>query len=423
MTKLLSVGVALAITSLGVVACELGSVPEGLKVDVEEGPCGRAMFVVAIDQDYASTSVSVVGWDGEVKSAGMLSSGSETSGLSVTLSGDVVAPTERFGLGKILLIDRYPASVLTVLDPARAKVESQINVQTGNYPLNPRDALLAREGTLYVSRYNRNPDAGQQPFDEGSDVLVVDLSTGEPIGRVDLTTAMAGAPSGFLPRPDRMVLRGGLVYVLLGVYSTDFKSTHDARIAVVDPARDEVVGSFVLDGARGCSGLAASADGARIAVSCSGNFGGSSKPDTTGAGVFVLDRAADGSLSEKLRLPASSFGDEPLSFSLAFGSNDVVIASTFGALDELTGETQRDDRLVEIDLATTSVRELLRSTGEPFTIGDIRCGEACGVCFVADAGLGGLQMLSLDETGHVKSAELVPVDDGTGLPPRYIGAY
>lgn len=416
MTKLLSIGAAFAVISLG--ACDLGSVPEGQKVDVEEGPCGRALFVVSTD--YASTSVSVVGWGGEVLSAGMIRS--KSSGLSVDFSGDVVTPTERVGLEKILLLDRYPASVVTIVDPERAAVDTQINGKTG-FEANVRDALLAREDTLYVSRYNRNAEPGQQPFDEGSDVLVVSLSTREPIGRVDLTAAMAGAPAGFLPRPDRLVLRGGLVFVLLGVYSADFKQTHDARLAIVDPARDEVVGSFVLEGARGCSGLAASADGARLAVSCSGNFAGSSKPDTSGAGVFVLDRAADGSISEALRLPSSSFGDEPLSFSLAFASNDVVVASTFGALDELTGETERDDRLVEIDLRTLSVREVLRSTGEPFTIGDIRCGEACGVCFVADAGLGGLQKLSLDQAGHVTSAELVPVDDGTGLPPRYLGAY
>lgn len=399
-------------------ACDLSSSPPGEKVEVGEGPCGHAMFVVSTD--YLTISVSVVGWDGEVLSAGMIRS--EGSGLSVDFSGDVVAPTERFALGRLLLIDRYPASVLTLVDPTKAAVEAQINVQTG-YALNPRDALLAREDTLYVSRYNRNPEPGKEPFDAGSDVLVVSVAKGEPVGRIDLQGAMAGAPEGILPRPDRMVSRGGFVYVLLGAYSADFTTTSDARIAIVDPTRDEVVGHVVLAGARGCSGLAASSDGSRLAVSCSGNFGGTSKPDTTGAGVFVLDRGPDGSLTEGLRLPASSFGDESLSFTLDFASNDVLIASTFGALDELSGETERDDRLVEIDLTTSSVREILRSTGEPFTLGDIRCGQACGVCFVADAGLGGLQMLTLDGAGRVESAKLVPVDDGTGLPPRYIGAY
>jgi hypothetical protein len=415
MTKL-SVSVALA--ALLSSACDLGTAPTGASVDVAQGPCGHAIFVVSTS--YETISISVVDWAGEVLSAGMIRS--EGSGLSVDFSGDVVAPTERVGLGKILLIDRYPASVLTILDPTKAAVERQINVQTG-YPLNPRDALLAREDTLYVSRYNRNPEPGKEPFDAGSDVLVVSIAKGEPVGRIDLEGAMAGAPDGILPRPDRMVSRGGFVYVLLGAYSEDFGTTADARIAILDPARDEVVGHAVLAGARGCSGLAASTDGSRLAVSCSGNFGGSSKPDTTGAGVFVLDRGADGSLIEALRLPASSFGDEPLSFTLDFASNDVVLASTFGALDELTGEAERQDRLVEIDLATSSVREIFRSTDEPFTIGDIRCGQACGVCFVADAGQGGLQMLELGASGHVERAELVTVDDGTGLPPRYLGAY
>ncbi len=400
------------------VACDGAAPPPGPGVDVPEGPCGHALFVVATD--YQSSSVSVVGWGGEVLSAGMIHSGTEQAGLSVALSGDVVAPTDRVGAGQLLVLDRYPASVATLIDPVEAAVTEQVNVQTG-FASNPQDAVFARPDALYVSRYERNPAPGKVAFDAGSDLLVVTLPDAAITGRVDLGPAMVGAPAEILPRPGRMVARGGLVYALLSAYSADFKTTGDARVAIVDPEADTVVGHAVLAGARGCSGLAASPSGARLAVACSGTFGGTGTPDLSGAGVVVLDRGVDGSLVESRRFDAAVFDGEPLSFTLDFVAEDALLVSTFGALDD-TGAALRDDRLLEIDLTDGSVRELLRSAGEPFTLGDIRCGAACGACFVADAGRGGVQRFSV-EGGRVGAATFHAVDDGTGLPPRYLGAY
>ena len=67
-------------------------------------------------------------------------------------------------------------------------------------------------------------------------------------------------------------------------------------------------------------------------------------------------------------------------------------------------------------------REILR-TEKPFSIGDIRCEPACSVCFVADADRGVVHRAELAEDGCVGELHPIAIDDGIGLPPRYLGAY
>ncbi|NUO48482.1 MAG: hypothetical protein HOV80_06465, partial [Polyangiaceae bacterium] len=281
--------VALAGAALG---CSEEPPPEGPPVDVPEGACGRALFVLATQ--YQTTSVSVVGWDGEVKSAKILASDSKPPGLSVALSGDVVAPTERVATGQILLIDRYPAGVVTIFDPTTAEVVQQLRVRTG-FGSNPQDALFARTNVLYVARYERNPEPGKEPFDEGSDVVVIDPPSGAITQRIDLQPAMAGAAPDIEPHPARMLLRDGKVHVLLAAYSANYQKSDDARLVTIDPTTHTITGHTAITGSRGCAGLAATEDGARFAIACSGTFGGELTPTLDGAGIAIVDRMADGS--------------------------------------------------------------------------------------------------------------------------------
>ncbi len=401
------------------VACDDGLPPPGPGVDVQEGPCGHALYVLATN--YESTSVSIVGWDGSMLSAGVLRSSDAAPGLSVALSGDVVAPTERVSSGELVLLDRYPASVITLFDPATTEVSRQINVQTG-FAANPQDVIVARPDVLYVSRYERNLNPGQVPFDDGSDVLVVDAAAGEVTARIDLAAAMSGAAADLLPRPNRMLHRGGFVYVLLNPSSASFATSGDARIAVIDPSSDTLVGHTVLTGARGCLGLAASPNDERLAVACSGTFGGSNTPSLDGAGIHIFERAPDGSLTAGPVVPTSVLGNAPPSFSLDFASPNHIVTATFGELDT-SGSPVREDRLLEITISTNEARELTTSDGEPFSIGDVRCGAACGTCIVADASRGGVHRFDIEADGRLGASALVQIDDGTGLPPRYLGAY
>lgn len=385
-------------------------------VDVPEGACGHALYVVT--SDYQSTSVAIVGYDGEVLSRSILSSASESAGLSVPLSGDVAAPTSRTSSRQILLMDRFPAGVLTFLDPTVPEVTRQITVQTG-FNANPQDVLELEE-RLYISRYELNPNPGAEPFDRGSDVLVADAADGALIGSIPLDAAMQDAPDVFLPRPSRMIAIDGLIYVLLSAYSADFTLSDDGRVAVIDPANEEVVRHVVLAGARGCSGLAVSPSKARIAVACSGTFAGASDPSIDDSAIVVLAVGHD-SLTVEQTISAASLGEDPVNgFSVAFVSDDTVLASTFGTLDA-KGEVARPDRLLEVTL-DGDVRELKRSEKKVFTMGDVRCEAACGVCFAADADGGQVQRFSIED-GRLGEAKGISLDDGIGLPPRYLGAY
>lgn len=413
-THLSWLGPALAAVLFG---CDDEPPPEGPPVDLPETACGRALFVLSTQ--YTSTTVSVVGWDGEVESAGILRSDSKPPGLSVALSGDVVAPTERVSTGQLVLIDRYPASVITIFNPAESSVVGQINVQKLS---NPHDALFARPDALYVARFQKNPTPGDEPFDEGADVVVVDPSASAIVGRIDLTGAMAGAAAGIEPHPERMLLRDGKVYVLLNAMSANFTMSDDARIAVIDPMTDTLVDHIVVTGSRGCAGLAATPDGARFAVACSGTFGGSLTPTLDGAGIAILDRGPDGVLAVSGFIPAASLGEAPPSFSLDFASHDRLVVATFGELDD-TGDVRRTDRLLELDIPSATTRELVASNAEAFALGDVRCAPACGACVVADASRGAVLRFPIAEDGSLGAHEIVPVDDGYGLPPRYLGAY
>lgn len=398
------------------IACDPEAPPPAQGVDVPEGACGHALYVVS--SDYQSTSVAIVGYDGEVLSSSILSSASESAGLSVPLSGDVTAPTARAPSGQIVLVDRFPAGVLTLLDPTGPNVTAQFTVQTG-FAANPQD-VLELAGRLYISRYESNPRPGSEPYDRGSDVLIADAADGSLLGSISLEAAMEGAAEGFLPRPSRMVELGGLIYVLLSAYSSDFGSSEDGRVAVIDPAREELVRFAILSGARGCSGLAVSPSKTRLAIACSGTFAGASTPTIEDSALVILS-VADDALDIEQRVPAEALGQDPINgFSVAFVDEDTLLASTFGSLDA-QGGVARPDRLLELTL-DGDVRELARSQDKVFTLGDVRCEAQCGVCFAADAEHLQVQRFVI-EGGRLSEANGITIDDGIGLPPRYLGGY
>ena len=397
-------------------ACDGSESPAPAGVDVPAGPCGHALVVV--NSDYQSSSVAIVGYDGDVLSSAIVSSASETTGLSVPLSKDTVTPTARTTAGDVLLLDREQA-VLTVLDPVSATVTAQIPLATGFNGANPQDVLEVGPGKLYVSRYGANANAGAEPFDAGSDVLVVDSASGDIQSRIDLASVMEGAAEGILPNPSRLVLRDDKAFLLLSAYSKSFTMSDDGRVAVLDTAADAVSSFAVVTGMRGCSALALAPSGDRLAVGCSGTFAGDAVPSLEDSGVVVFSVGANGDLDEESRFPAADLGGDPISFSLSFASDSSLLIGTFGRKNT-AGDQERPDRLLLLDIASGATVAVGEST--PFTIGEVHCAAACGVCFAADAEeLGVLRVPVAD--GQPADAELVPINDGIGLPPRYLGAY
>ncbi len=401
------------------VGCNVSSPDNTGGTNALSGVCGRG--VVVINTDYQSTNVSLVSVDGQVLSSSFISSASGATGLSAPLGGDVVAPSQWQNDDEIVLLDRYPASVVTWVDVASAEPTGQLSAATG-YAANPRDFLRVSPNKAYVTRYDPNLDPGQQPFDGGSDILVIDPMTRSIQGRIDLQPAMAGAPDGFFARPDKLLLVDGQVLVLLGGYSADFVTSLPSRVAILDPGTDRLIETISLDGLHGCTAMALSPAGDELAVACSGEFAGDSMTTLSHSGIVLVSVGT--TFEERRRFPAAKFGTGPVGGAIAYTSDTRLVFTTFGQFAE-QGQAYREDAFVQLEVDSGQFEVVLRSEGEPFSLGDVRCATECGVCFLADAKRDGgvLHRFTLGEGGQLGDRSEIVVDRGIGLPPRNLGWF
>ncbi|RLB63183.1 MAG: hypothetical protein DRI90_07435 [Deltaproteobacteria bacterium] len=426
-------GMALAILAVvGLLACDVPEPPGPTGGTAEPlGRCGRGLVVVS--SDYQSTNLSLLDTAGQVLSESFISSASAAAQLSAPLSGDVGMPTEPQLGPELVLLDRYPASVLTWVEVATGTVRAQLNVATG-FAANPQDYVKVSESKAYGSRYEGNPAPGAEPFDEGNDVLIIDPRVPEILNRIDLLPAMVDAP-GFLPRPNRMVRLEGVIYVLLSGYSADYLDSAPSRIVTIDIGSDAIAGVTVLEGLHGCVGLAIGprfdvtgqpAVAPPLAVSCSGKFDGANA-SMAESGVVVLSTA--GPLpSEVDRWTAAELVGQPLGMSLDFIDHQRLLITVLGLADPLVL-----DGAIELDTETNEVRELLRSDAQPFQLGEVRCMTAvagagapedgmCGGCFIADSERNRVHRFAATTTG-LEVVESLLVDTMIGLPPRQLGRF
>ena len=417
--RTLSLAPAFALMSCGVPDPSPGTGGVTLPPDGGAAPCGRGLIVVS--SDYLSSNVSLVSSDGEVLSERFFSSASGSTGLSAPLSGDVVIPTTPASGDNVVILDRFPASVVTWVGLETAQVVSQLSLATG-FPANVHDYVDVSPTKAYATRYEQNPAPGSESFDAGSDVIVLDPTEPRIVGSIDMVEALGEDSARYQPRPDRIVHVGRFAYVLLGVLSTfDVLTGGDGRIVAIDTEGDVVVNVLVLPGLRGCAGLALSPAGDELGVSCSGIFAGNvSTIEDSGIALVGVSGAE---LIERRRFLAAEVTDAPLGFSLDYLSATELVVTTFGRF-ESGSEPARDDTAILVDLASGASRELLRSSGLPFSLGTVRCAAACGLCFVADASTpgGSVHRLLFDGSSLVEQSAF-SVDRTSGLPPRDIGRF
>lgn len=404
-------------------ACSFGSgcgVPEPNAntqgTDAQEGECGRGLVVVRTD--YQSSNVSLLDFAGAVLSESLVSSASGSVGLSSPLSGDVLVPNDFVAGAEVVLLDRYPASVVSWVNVETAKVRTQLSVATG-FAANAQDYLEITPRKAYVSRFETNLDPGKEPFDGGGDVLVIDPQRPSIEGSIDLSEAALGIDD-FLPRPAAMVRAGDDVVVLLSPYDAGFKGAEDSRLVRIDTVEDRVREVFVLDGLNGCVGLTMSPDRSEIAVSCSGIFD-SQTEDTPRTSGLVRVRAAS-PFAEIDRYPATDFDAGPFGLWTGYASDSRLVVSAMGNKN-LDATTARSDVLATLDIATGEFAAVPNVTTDPFDLGEIRCAPECGECFVTDATRRGVWRVPVLDDGELRQAELLPVPAGDGLPPRYLGRF
>lgn len=411
----------LALTCLGGcnverVGRDTGGVPLDGGGDAGDGAAPRG--VVVVNTDYTGSSVvSLLSPAGEVLSGAFIGSGSAPPGLSAAFTGDVVPPTMRLPGDEIVLIDRR-AGVLTWVNLETAKVRAQLSVRTG-FLANPHDYVPYSETKAFVTRYEPNLDSGKEPFDAGNDLLVIDPAGAEITGSIDLTPIMDGSPPGFYPRADHALVAAGKIRLSANALNADFQKAVDSRIVTVDPETHAITHVLVVEGLHGCSGLSPSPGGERLAVACTGRFGQDPAQGFPDSGVVILD--VGDALTEVRRFTAKDWGTEQIT-SAEWTSPSTLLVSTAGRFASVLVK----DTLRVLDLETGVLAAPLLSSGEDaFVLGGARCDLHARTCFVPDAETerGVLHRLSVGGGGAVSVDRTIKIDNGTGLPPRYLGRY
>ena len=391
--------------------------PTGGVTVIREPGCPAAAIVVMTD--YISTQVAISALDGQTLSASFVSTASASSSeLAFPLSGDLAVPSTRPPSGRVVLVDRFGTNVITWLDPETASVIAQLPVGTG-FESNPQDYLELDERRALVSRWDENPAPGNEPFDSGGDLLVIDTE------RSEITNSIALPRHEDLPpRPGALVRVGDHAVVTLERLARDFRSAGDAMLVAIDAASESVVWSLTLAGLENCGGLTPTPNGRRAALACTGFIDRDGRAENVGQSALVLFDLTETPPLELVRFPASTLAGEPIQHEVEFFGEESLLLKT-----QTTFGGGRNNRLLSLDLESGDVRTLAEARpasdegGKGVVYGGVLCTPGCGnMCLVADADRAVLQRWAITVQG-LETLTSVSVEREVGLPPRGIGTY
>lgn len=402
----------------------LGALPLGCDVEavalepmgVQRGEHG----VIVVSSDYHSTSLAALGDGGQVASPHIVSSASAPAGLSAALGGDVLLPLAP-ATDELVLIDRSQAAVITWVDLHTAEVRAQLSVSTG-FASNPHDYVPVNAHKAYVPRFAPNLNPGREVFDGGEDVLVIDPSAPEITGRIELSRVLLGEAEELRAHPDRALLLGDFLYVLVVVFDVGYQKRADSRLAVIDTRDDHVVAIHRFAGLTSCSTLAAAPGAQEIAVACNGSFV-AALGDVADSAIVRL-HVDGGQVEELARHPAVDLGDAQIS-ALSYLSPEYILFTTYGRFSA-DKKPVLQDTLRILDLPSGEASEpILQTRKVPFSLGDVLCKPEAAVCFVTDAETRGgvVHRFELRADGTLGPSIPLEVDRVTGLPPRYLGSF
>jgi hypothetical protein len=374
--------------------------------------CPRGLVVAATDLSQ-SANIGLASTSGEMLSPSIVSTASLPTGFTTALGGDIAFPSTPSSGDDVVILDRYPRSVLTWVNLATAVVRSQLSVATG-FSANPHDYVPVSQRKAYVTRFNSNADPGREPYDAGGDLLSIDPSIPSITGRVDVAGSFPKS-AGFTVHPDRALQVGSRVYVVLPYYDPAYNSG-DSWVAAIDPTSDAVIDSIRLSAVSGCSGLDVAPDQKSVAVICSGRWHGVSTADSSASAIVGLTLEPE--LSEAWRVPASGVGGRSFGFEVAFVAPTQVLALQLGD----RGPPLINDEAYVVDIETGKAVSVLESADMPVTLSAGPCNYDCGLCFMADAQRRAIHRLKFDSPAQWSLVDSI-WDDPTGLPPRMLGFF
>lgn len=404
-----------ALTALAVFAAT-GCADDPGGPDGDGEPDDDACVIAVVGSDYASTTIATLTEDGRRCRQDVINSGSRPPGVVTALSGDVVFPSTADPAGRLVLIDRYPNAVLTfaTIDAAGAlAVDAQLSVATG-FSSNPHDVAFLGGGRAYVTRFasNLDPTPFEGDFDEGGDLLIIEVDAPGPaiVGRVDLRH-LAGEEQGVAlsPRPDRVAIVDGVVWVGLAHLSTYFDRGGPGLVAAVDPVADEVVEVVTLDGLENCGHVAAAPDGAGLWAGCAGVFAEGADSQRAHQGLAWIDTAVSP--------PAVTRVAE----GVAFGWALAPLPDGRALVTEFGQQGGAPDRLLLVDRRGGEPVDLGVSTAA-FELTALAISDDAGVLLVADARPEAPRIRRFELAAATLGRELESVvpSPGVGLPPRHL---
>jgi hypothetical protein len=367
----------------------------------------RALSVVCTD--YMSTNVAITNPDGTVLSGSFVSSGSALPGLSLALSNDVDVPFVPPASGRAVIIDRYGTDVLTWMDLSKASVLAQLPVGTG-FEANPHDYVEIDATHAFVTRYGTNPTPGEQLFDTGGDVLIVDTANYAISGSIP----MPEENPSLQPCPDTMSWVGGDVAVTLGRFSADFSQVGDGRFVGLSPATRSIAWTVDVPGLQNCGRVAVSPSGKVAAIACSSEEDATTSTyDPTHSDIVLYD-ATQAPPVETKRLGLGTKLNAGLQQQIVFAGEGTLVGLTYG------GNATPGDTVFAVDTTSGAVTALGAAT-MPYSLAGLRCAPGCGgICVLGDGEKSVVRRWQVEGTAFTPLSD-VNVDPTVGLPPRDIG--
>jgi hypothetical protein len=396
----------------GVNAPEAGIEPEAGAAN----PLPPVRGFVVVHSDFSSSSLSVIDVKGEVLSEQLVSSASAGAGASLSFSSDSILPSNTTPGGEIIVLDRGNSAVSWV-DLERAEVTRQVNVGPGDFAANPYDYVQLSPTKAFVTRYETNPNAGEEAFDQGGDLLILNPSNGKLQGSVELASILGEDEESMQPHPDSVVFARGKLYVTVVTAGASFGEYGAPRLVTVDPASEEILDVLTLDGVKNCGEVSVSPNQQRLALSCWGGWG---EDPTVEAGIVLVDINGEAPAVEAL-FAGEDLGVQPNA--LAFSSDDVVLFSTYGSFEPAV-----NDGLYSLIVAAGDEQGTLSESfleAPAFSLSEVRCAPEAEVCVLADANTNGgtIQFMEIGNDGQIAEFEEITIAAAEGLPPRYLGTF